>query len=183
VARLELGWGNVAHSESDLVAFVPALTGLAAVLIRVDLPLGETLPGSPTAARISCYSSNAIPAQFLGRAPSVEPQMQGQGFLLLLNPNTARLTPGQAVTGYLKVSGEPLSGVVVPRDAVVRTEGAGWVYLHTAGGEAFTRVQVPLDYPLDAGWFVTNGLTASDYIVVSGAQQLLSFEQKGQAAE
>ena len=83
-------------------------------------------------------------------------------------------------SGYLKIPGEPLAGVIIPREAVVRTEGAGWTYVLNAAGDAFTRIEVALDHPTEAGWFVSKGLTASNYVVVTGAQQLLSFELKGQ---
>jgi hypothetical protein len=181
--RLELSWGTVARDESELWALTRSLTALETVLIRVDVPLGENLASPPSDARVATLAGEPVSARFLGRAPSVDPQMQGRGFLLLLKPNTAKLAPGEAVTGYLKIPGEPLAGVVVPREAVVRTEGAGWIYLHGGGGEAFTRVQVALEYPTPAGWFVTNGVSANDYIVVTGAQQLLSLEQKGQGGE
>jgi hypothetical protein len=105
--------------------------------------------------------------------------MQGQGFLFLLKPNSLRLTSGEAVVGYLKIPGEPLAGVIIPREAVVRVEGAGWVYVLNSAGDAFTRVEVALDHPAEAGWFVTKGVSSGDYVVVTGAQQLLSIELKG----
>ena len=40
-----------------------------------------------------------------------------------------------------------------------------------------------LDQPTEAGWFITKGVTADDYVVVTAAQQLLSIELKGQGAE
>ena len=103
---------------------------------------------------------------------------RARGFIFLLKPNSLRLTAGESVVGYLKIPGEPLAGVIIPRDAVVRTEGAGWVYVLNAAGEAFTRIEVALDHPTEAGWFVTKGVTASDHVVVTGAQQLLSLELK-----
>ena len=55
--------------------------------------------------------------------------------------------------------------------------------MHSGGGEAFTRVQIALDHPTEAGWLVTEGVSPNDYLVVTGAQQLLSTEQKGQGGE
>ena len=72
------------------------------------------------------------------------------------------------------------SGVIVPREAVVRTEGTGWVYVQNAGGEAYTRMEILLDHPGESGWFISQGMTTNDYVVVTGAQQLLSEELKGQ---
>jgi len=46
------------------------------------------------------------------------------------------------------------------------------------GGEAFTRVPVPLDRPTESGWFVAKVVTATNNVVVIGAQTLLSEELK-----
>jgi hypothetical protein len=84
------------------------------------------------------------------------------------------------VTVWLQVPGEPLAGVIIPRDAVVRLEGAGWVYVmdKDKGGEGFTRRKIPLDRPTEGGWFVTGNVKVDDYVVVTGAQTLLSEELK-----
>jgi hypothetical protein len=148
------------------------------VLVRVDLPVGETLE-SPAGARIVTATGGSAEAEFLDAASGVDPQMQGRGFFFLMKPNSLRLLSDQAVTAYLKVPGEPLAGAIVPRDAVVRTEGAGWVYVLNSGGESFTRIEVALDHPLETGFFVTTGVTAGDHVVTTGAQQLLSEELKG----
>jgi len=177
--RLILSWGKIVADQKDLPSFIHDLTSLETVLVRIDLPVGETLKEPPAGARIVTLSGPSADAAFLEMAPSVDPQMQGQGFFFLLRPNALRLTSGEAVVGYLKIPGELLAGVIIPRDAVVRTEGTGWIYVLNAGGEGFTRIEVPLDHPTETGWFVTKGATASDHVVVTGAQQLLSLELKG----
>jgi len=105
--------------------------------------------------------------------------MQGRGFLLLISPNSLKLVPGLALTGLLSLPGEPRSGVLLPRSAVVRYNGATWIYLQT-GEETFQRTQVALDSPLQDGWFVEKGLKPKDKVVTVGGQQLLSEELKGQ---
>jgi hypothetical protein len=85
-----------------------------------------------------------------------------------------------AVMAFIQTAEQMQSGVIVPREAVVRTEGAGWVYVQNAGGEAYTRTAIPLDHPAESGWFISQGMTTNDYIVTTGAQQLLSEELKGQ---
>ena len=177
--RLRLGWGNSLADAPNLPALVRALAALDAAIVRIDLAAGDAMQ-SPAGARIKTLSGDSADAEVLGPAPNVDPQFQGRGYLFRVQPNSARLSPGQAVTGCLKVPGEPRTGVVIPRDAVVRTEGAGWVYvLDKQASESFTRVQVALDCPLDAGWFVAQGVSPGDYVVVKGAQQLLSIERKG----
>jgi hypothetical protein len=178
--RLILSWGKTVADQKDLPSFVHDLTSLETVLVRIDLPVGERLKEPPAGARIATLSGPAADAAFLEMAPSTDPQMQGQGFIFLLRPNSLRLTSGESVVGYVKIPGEPLAGVIIPREAVVRVEGAGWMYVQNEGGEAFTRIEIPLDHPTEAGWFVTKGATATDHVVTTGAQQLLSIELKGQ---
>ena len=150
------------------------------MLVRVDLPAGESLAGPPTGARVAALSGKAAEANYLGPVAEVDPQIQGQGFIFSIQPKTLSLAPGQAVTVWLQMPGDALAGVIIPRDSVVRLEGAGWVYQMNKdkGGEAFTRRKIPLDRPTDAGWFVAGLLKADDYIVVTGAQTLLSQELK-----
>ena len=178
--RLTLSWGKVVADQKDLPAFIHDLTSVEAALVRIDLPVGDTLKEPPAGARIANLSGASADAALLEKASSMDPQMQGQGFVFLLKPNSLRLTSGESVVGYLKIPGESLAGVIIPREAVVRVEGAGWAYVLNSAGDAFTRIEVALDHPTEAGWFVTKGLTAGQYVVVTGAQQLLSIELKGQ---
>ena len=150
------------------------------MLVRVDLPGGESLAALPAGARVVALSGKTTEAKFLNPTVDVDPQIQGQGFVFLVQTNAIPLLPGQAVTVWLQVPGEPLAGVIIPSGAVLRLEGAGWVYVMNKdkGGEAFTRKKIPLDRPTEAGWFVTGAVKPDDYIVVTGAQTLLSEELK-----
>jgi hypothetical protein len=177
--KLTLTWGNVFAGENDLAAFAQALIARTQMLLRIDLPAGESIEGTPTGARVVTLSGQTAQAAYRGPAPASDPQFQGKGFIFSLATNSLSLAFGQAVVGYITLPGEPLKGVIVPRGAVVRTEGAAWVYAMNAGGESFTRRQIPLDSPASGGWFVNSGIAPGDYLVESGAQTLLSQELKG----
>jgi hypothetical protein len=177
-ARLALSWGTAVAGRDDLPALVQALTTQNAALLRIDLPTGDTVKSTPAAARIFSLSGSVAQGQYLGKASTVDPQTLGRGFIFLLNPNTLQLAPGDAVTGYLQFPGDPLLGVIIPKGAVVRTEGAGWVYTLNAGGDSFTRLPISLEHPTDTGWFVSQGITTNHYLVTVGAQTLLSEELK-----
>ncbi len=177
--RLALSWSVAVAGQADLPSFIRSLTSLGAALARIDLPGGEAATGLPVSARLIRLSGETVEAAVLGPASNIDPQIQGRGFILLVKPNTARLLPGEGLTGYLKIPGRPVGGVIIPREAVVRTESSGWVYSLNDGGESFTRVGIALDRPTESGWFVTNGVTATNYVVVEGAQTLLSEELKG----
>jgi multidrug efflux pump subunit AcrA (membrane-fusion protein) len=180
--KLATGWGKAVASQPDLSAFVRPLVALEAVLVRIDLPLGEALEKPPSAARIAALTAEDHPveAEFLGPTVSADPQTQGQGFLFLLK--RAPLTPGAAVVGWLSLPGDVQNGVVVPRSALVRHESEVFVYLQTAE-HLFLRKEIDLEHPLANGWFVDEGLKPKQNIVVTGAQQLLSEDLKGQGEE
>jgi hypothetical protein len=177
--RLLLGWGKTVASLPDLPALVNSLAASEAVLVRVDLPLGESLQTPPTGGRIGPLNApdKLANAQFLGAAPAADPQMQAQGFLFLQKANPLPL--GAAVVAWLTVPGEAEAGVIVPREALIRHEGEVFVYIQ-AGDDKFARTEIELERPSDAGWFVHDGLKPQDKVVTVGAQQLLSEELKGQ---
>lgn len=176
--RLVMAWGKWIVEQHDLPAFLQTLTALDNALIRVDLSASQQFPASPTGARIVGLSGRTAEAEVLGRALSVDPQTQGQGLLLQLKNNDSRFLVGEAVTGFLKLPGEPLNGVNIPRAAIVRAEGAAWVYVQNGEGQ-FTRKQIALDRPVEGGWFITEGIAPGDKVVLMGAQTLLSEELKG----
>ena len=91
-------------------------------------------------------------------------------------PGRAALVPGAALVAQLD-AGTREHGVIVPRDAVVRHAGRGWVYVQT-GPDTFARREVPLDRSHPEGWLVSGQWPAP--VVVLGAQALLSEELKGQ---
>jgi hypothetical protein len=176
--RLVLAWGQALAEQQDPTGLIQELTSLNAILVRVDLPAGETFPGLPSGARLSTLSDGSAEGAFLSVAAAVDPLTQGRGYIFLVKPNALHWMAGEAVTGYLKLAGEPEQGVIIPREAVVRTEGSGWVYVLNGGAESYTRKRVELDHPSPGGWFVAGGLGATNYVVVAGAQELLSEELK-----
>lgn len=106
----------------------------------------------------------------------MDPQTQQQGILFSAGQSAvSRLTPGEAVTVFIKMPGETVSGVVVPASAVLRHEGASWVYVQT-GTNQFARTEISPDRQTDGGWFVSENLSATNRIVISGAQSVLSAE-------
>ncbi len=70
-------------------------------------------------------------------------------------------------------------GVVVPDSAVVWLDGRAWAYLQK-GRERFIRQEVATNHPVGKGWFVTKNFQVGDYVVVQGAQSLLSEEFRAQ---
>lgn len=179
-ARLALALGPEAAGKFDLSKLVESLVQFKAALLRLEVPLTEKLPGRPTGARVATLAAGETftEALYLGPATSADLQMPGQGFIFLLQTNPP--PPGTLLSGWLSLPGEPESGVVVPREAIVRHEGEAFIYVQK-GEDVFVRQELELEHPLKNGWFVEKGLQPKANVVVEGAQQLLSEEFKGEA--
>jgi hypothetical protein len=148
------------------------------VLVRLDLPAGETPSNMPASAHIILPGSGQpVTGNFAGNAAATDPQVQGAGFIFNITNAPAALTPGLAVKGFLLMPDAPVQGVVVSDDAVIRSGGGTWVYVQN-NETNFVRVKIVLDRPVDNGWFLTNGVSAGDKIVATGAQVLNSEEHK-----
>lgn len=179
--RLVLAWGKAIAERADLPAFLRSLTSLESAVVRIDLPAGEVTKASPASARVvvAAAEETSLTAEFLGPVTATDTQTQGQGFLFLVKAVPPRLAPGTAVAGYLRLPGEPQNGFIVPDSSVVRQAAQGWIYVQT-GDDTFMRRKIPLDHPTEDGWFTQEGVAANERVVVSGAQALLSEEQKYQ---
>lgn len=181
-SHLLLDWGKAIASRDDLPAFVRSLVMQETALTRVDMSPGEEPNASPTAGRIAPARNpeNMVEAHLLGPAPTADPQLQTRGFLFLAQADL--LPPGTALTARLALPGRTRTGVVVPRDALLRHEGETFVYTQT-GDDRFQRQAVTPEQSVGEGWFIEKGLRPQEKVVVVGAQQLLSEELKGQGGE
>jgi hypothetical protein len=181
-ARFVAVWGQAIANRDDLPELVQSLATGESALVRLDLPAGEMLQTAPTGARVIGLGdeTNSVEVSYLDAIPAVNPQTQERSFLFLLKPNSARLIAGEAVTGWLEISGAPMSGVIVPTDAVVRADGHDWIYAQM-WDDSFTRKEIATDHPVAGGWFVTGAVTPGEKLVVAGAQQLLSTELVSQS--
>ncbi len=175
-AKFKLEWGSaLADATSEIISDVSNRTK---ALVRIDLPAGETLPSPPVSARIIAMTdeTKSVLGEFAGATEGVNPQTQSQSYFFSVKGGA--LPSGAAVTGFLKISGAAVSGVVVPTGAVLRHEGKGWAYVQSETNQ-FVRVEIPLDRLTDGGWFVAENISATNHIVVSGAQTILSAELSG----
>jgi len=179
-AKLASTWGKAITGQPDLAAFVRSLSAYETVLVRLDLPAGEWLQETPTGGRLVVPGARQpTEARLLGRAATTDPQVQGEGFLLLVTNATTPLASGLAIIGFLQLPGEMLHGVMVPETALVRSAKRAWVYVQT-NATTFVRRDIDLDRPMADGWFAPAGLSPNDRVVTTGAQTLLSEERKSQ---
>lgn len=149
------------------------------LLATVEVPAGEPVLWPIAAARVVATGHEGRPllAEPIGVAPAFDSATQGARFRLRVDPGGLPLRPGTAVVAHLVAPGAPRAGVIVPREALVRTDGAAWVYVE-AGDGRFARREAVLERLVADGWFVSGGLLPEERVVVSGAEVLLSEELK-----
>ncbi|HZI32647.1 MAG TPA: hypothetical protein VFF11_09905, partial [Candidatus Binatia bacterium] len=152
-AEVQLAAASCRALLAQPAEFVQALSRQDTVLVRLDLPAGESPGKPPVAAKLKwAGEEQPVAANFLGRAATTDPQAQGLGFVFVVTNAPGTLTPGLAVTGWLQLPGKPATAVIVPDDAVVRSDERAWIYVQT-GETNFTRRKITLDHPAPGGWF------------------------------
>jgi hypothetical protein len=181
--RLALEWGPglAALDDQQRQRLVTSIAAGDAALIRVDpLQTGGT-PGTTVALRSDPHMP-ALATEYLGPAATTDPKMQSSGVLVTVRgAGMADLRPGRVLAAEV-ASGETLTGVILPRSALVRVDGATWAYLRRGAG-LFVRREVTAGRVQDDGWFVTTGFVAGDEIVSEGAGSLLAVERSDETAD
>ncbi|MDE3163854.1 MAG: hypothetical protein KGL64_11390 [Acidobacteriota bacterium] len=114
-----------------------------------------------------------VEAHLLSSLPQLDPRLQAPSFLYTVGAHPG-LVPGMNLAVALP-AGPQRSGVIVPDSAVVWWQGQAWCYVEASAGK-FTRVEVPTGNAAPGGWFVSQGIPPGTYVVVEGAQTLLSEE-------
>jgi hypothetical protein len=174
-ARFAAAWGSVLSARLDAAGLLQTVASGSA-LARLELPAGEAAPaaagGSVRVRRVS-DPAGGVAAEILGEAATVDPLVQGRGYVVLLPP--ASFPVGATVQALLPTGGPALQQPVLPRSAFVRHEGSVFVYVQTAP-EQFERRRVETGRTLPEGVAVASGLDDHAAVVLTGAQQLLSME-------
>lgn len=174
VVRLE--WGSVvAKWATEGSPELQRILDQRELLVQMTMPSGETfgapksislgIPGIPGGTRRE--------ASLISTFPKVDPRIQGRSFLYIMQAQPG-LAPGANLIAHLSLGSE-MKGLIVPASAVVWSEGKAWVYQQTES-DHFTRRAVATDLPVEKGFFVTQGFSPGDEVVLRGAQALLSEE-------
>jgi membrane fusion protein, multidrug efflux system len=149
------------------------LASRQAVLLRITLPLGSDAT-APQTIQVEAGGPQQLPATLLSSSPQSDPNIQGRAWLYTVN---APLAAGTRVVAYLPSANQPSQGLLIPASAIVWYGGQPWGYVQTDPGH-FARRLVPQQAPSNGGFFVTSGFQPGVRVVTSGAELLLSEEQK-----
>ncbi len=172
-------WGEaVAQAILTGSPLFTRVTSLEEALVQVSVPAGENLDSLPDTARIQTSGGASAEASLIARLPRTDPRFQGTTLLYRVSRKSFDFAAGVNTPVFLP-AGDSISGVNIPATAVVSWQGKTWVYIETSPGQ-FIRRELPADLPTSDGWFVNQGFSAGEAIVLKGAQLLLSQELLGQ---
>lgn len=176
---LEFGPGLArlgARSRAQLI--VAAAVGRAA-LVRIDF----SEPSALHARRVLVHVSRQAPTIIaipIGSAAGADARMQTVGLLAIVRGAAgASLPAGRTFVANVETGGSE-TGVIVPRDALVRYGGKVWVYQQTSAN-SFVRREVADARLENEGWFVSSGMRPGDVVAIEGVGSLLAFERGGEA--
>jgi hypothetical protein len=175
---LEFGPGLARLGRGGVSALVGDIAAGRAALVRVDIANVTLAPGA--VVRIG-EGSGAASVRVLGPAASADLKLQSAGVLAIARGSAAQGLLAGRVLPAAVAGGPGQTGVVVPRDAIVRYQGTLWVYVRKADGR-FDRIELIDARPVAEGWFAPSGLKPGSIVAVSGAGSLMAMERGGEAA-
>ncbi len=182
--RLATEWGDgpALSAPAGRRTLVARLLRREVILLRVELPAGETISGTLADAVVTTLASErGRAAKWFCDAPTVDARTQGRGFLLQAPGPDPDLRPGTVVTARIAQDGPVKPAMRVPVTAVVRHLGLTWIYLAEAEGR-FRKQAITLDRLTADGWITATALAETASVVTRGAQLLLSEELKARPA-
>ncbi len=178
--RLGLEWGPsiASMSEARRGRLIADLAAGRATLVRIDSAAGiSTLRGVAT---IDVGGGASARAAILGPARVGDPRLQSTGLLALVTGPQAMALGVGAVAPASIAAGAGAQGVLIPREALLRTTGQTFAYVRRDAA-SFERRAVAGGISDPAGLFVTTGFRPGDSVVVKGAAQLFAAETPSQA--
>jgi hypothetical protein len=177
-AQLLGSWGRAISRMSATEREQLAQAVLAGKQILIRAELAGNAPGSLTvyAVRLQLPDNNSVNATLLGSMPLSNIQAVGKAYLLSA-ATTAEvdLQPGEVLTAELQDAARPVSGIQLPRAAVIRWQGQQWAYVEQSPGH-YQRVALSIVQWSEQGALVNTGVKAGDKVVTTGASLLLGAE-------
>ncbi|MGZ5012552.1 MAG: efflux RND transporter periplasmic adaptor subunit [Methylobacter sp.] len=181
IDEARLNWGKKL-TEWALSADSDQLSGFLSgkkTLLHITLPVNKQLANEIQNIEVEASGnrSAAIKAELISAAPQTDATAQGESYFFQAGGNHIRT--GMRVAAWIPEQGESLSGVVIPKSALIWYMDQAFVYIKTAE-EQFSRRPIGHYSATAGGYFVDNGLRAGEQLVVSGGQMLLSEEFRRQ---
>lgn len=172
-------WGVVltATALEDDFERLQRLASRDDVLLRLSVTSGEKL-SSATDAFVDAAGNRreAREVRFISVAPQTDPLSQGETYFFAAPAEDLRT--GMRISAWIARGDELSAGLLIPGAAAVWYAGRPWAYVQV-DDDLFARRMLPAAN-IPGGWFVRDGFSASEPVVISGGQMLLSEEFRWQ---
>ena len=176
-----LNWGKkltdwALSSDSDkLGAF---LSGRQ-TLLQITLPANKHLPDNIKTIfiEVSGNRGKAHKAELISVAAQTESVAQGESYYF--QTDDKNIITGMNVTAWISEQNVQMTGVYIPKSALIWYMDQAFVYLKTSG-ETFSRRTLGHYSATTDGYFIPDAIEPGEQIVTKGAQMLLSEELRGQ---
>ncbi|GAB6140404.1 hypothetical protein JCM14076_11330 [Methylosoma difficile] len=173
-----IGWGKVltewalADTSAHLDDFI---TGKRS-LLQISLPANTLLNNDPTTIAIGVTGerNQAQTATLIAKAPQSLGNEQGNNYFYQTNGDNIRI--GMKISAWLPTA-QYQTGVVIPQSSLVWSQSQALVYIKN-DQQQFSPRPINQYTASKDGYFVSDNLAADEEIVVTGAQMLLSAQQK-----
>jgi hypothetical protein len=181
--RISLEWGaaltKLGREQRQLM--IDRIAAGDAALMRVDPLQSSPVFDDDVQVKIAA-EQQSFEIDTLGFAANTDLRMQTTGLLVLLHGSGARTYgAGRIVTATID-TGRQLTGVLLPRESLIRVDGATWVYLSRGSGR-YLRRAVLQPVIQDEGWFVESRFEPGDLIVTQGVGSLFAVERSDESSE
>jgi hypothetical protein len=148
-------------------------------LLQITLPSNQQLADNLKTIMIAAAGnrSNAQSAELISAAPQTDASSQGNSYFF--RTQAKNLSVGMAVTAWLPEQNSELSGVMIPKSALLWSMDEAFVYVKT-DDDTFSRRPIHHYSISNDGYFVSEELKPDEELVITGGQMLLSEEMRGQ---
>lgn len=162
-------------SKGGNQALLQSLANGGELLVRVTFPLGALSADVPKTLRASRIGSAATgkgwKMTLIWPAPA-DASVPGRSFFAVLR--AGEVGEGERILVWAP-TGAPQTGVLIPAQAAIISEGKNWCYVEEKPG-TYVRAELDTGKPFEDGYFVTEGVKPGDKVVTKGAGQLLAQE-------
>lgn len=181
LASSRLQWGDaltdwfVQNSGKQAEPFIRNRAQILEIILPASFQLKPEI--DKIAVNAQGHREQAIVADLISPAPTVDPVSQGVRYFFVVQGNT--MPVGTHVSAWIAGGDQKNLGVLLPENALIWHLGHAFVFVKSARNE-FDRHALPEIKRVDQGYFVSGDLKPGDEVVTIGAQTLLSRELKSQ---
>lgn len=148
-------------------------------LLQITLPTNKHLPDTIQTIYIEATGnrSKAHKAELISMATRTETVAQGESYYF--QTSDKNIITGMNVTAWIPEQNEQMTGVIIPKSALIWYMDQAFVYLKSAE-DTFRRRNIDHYSASAEGYFIPDAIKPGEQVVTKGAQMLLSEELRRQ---